>query len=784
MAKSKSKSKKQQQQDLLRFVYGLIVILLAVVGMFELGWLGTILFGSFRVLFGQYPQVLFGIIIALTGALMISPKFVKKQPKRYIIALCLSTVAFLMILGFPQDQDLVGQQAFNSFFNSIRDVYSQRSAYAYGGIIGSVLYSISSFLIAREGTIVFVVLLILVIIALIFTPRKIMQSISTGSKHLVKGAKGVSKVAKKMVPVKDDNPDSQDDEYDPLDDLVQDHQSESLIKKMNPSHDSKNASLFIDYDEKPGKQMELELEDESQLAQDQTEMFDVQRHLNASNTQASTITQPITPPQNLPNTYENYRLPPKALLERSTGSRSNSNQGSAKEKGRRLIEVLKQFGIDAELINIHIGPAVTKFEVKPDSNVKISRISSIQDNIMMELAVKSLRIEAPIPGKSAVGIEIPNIEMVPVRMKDIVLQSTNFYESDNVWVALGKNLLGEPVSVALNKMPHLLVAGATGSGKSVCMNSIITSILLTKKPDELKLLLIDPKKVEFTAYANIPHLMAPVISDPMQATSALKLVVEEMDRRYDTFSKSGVRNITSFNEKVKTHHENSDMKPMPWIVVIIDELADLMAVAGKDVEVSIQRITQLARAAGIHLIVATQRPSVDVVTGIIKANIPSRIAFAVSSAVDSRTILDTTGAEKLLGYGDMLYIPMGEPNPTRVQGVYVSDEEVNSIASYASKQAAPQYSDSFISLDTGGGSSGFVATQDDPLYEEAILFVIKQQKASTSFLQRQYRIGYNRAASLIDAMEQEGIIGPPQGSKPREVRYRTIEEYEEANQSS
>lgn len=759
------KTRKQLQKDLLRFVYGLIIVLLAVVGMFRLGLIGDVLQGSFRVVFGKLPFVIFGIIIVISCVYMINPSYIKKLPKKYWVAFGLGFIVFELILSFPTSNDMIGNVAFDSFTSQIKDIYRYPEANAFGGIIGASLFALSSLLIARTGTIILVVVLILITIALCFSPQQILNVFKKTGSIVGSGARSTGRFAKRLVPAKDTTNGDTETEVDPLDALISKNDYTLDTEKARTS----GSSVFINYEdthEKP--QMEFDLD---RVAHEDSS--------HISEIEADSVKEDILGVETTSGDYSMYRLPPKSLLERPKSQRSNSNQGSAKDKGRRLIEVLKQFGIDAELVNIHIGPAVTKFEVKPDSNVKISRISSIQDNIMMELAVKALRIEAPIPGKSAVGIEIPNIEMVPVRMRDIVGEVPNFFEVENVWVALGKNLLGEPIGVALNKMPHLLVAGATGSGKSVCMNSIITSILLTKKPDELKLLLIDPKKVEFTAYANIPHLMAPVISDPVQATAALKLVVEEMERRYDAFSKSGVRNITSFNENIRKHQSEGTMKPMPWIVVIIDELADLMAVAGKDVEISIQRITQLARAAGIHLIVATQRPSVDVVTGIIKANIPSRIAFAVSSAVDSRTILDTVGAEKLLGYGDMLYVPMGEPNPTRVQGVYVSDDEVNSIAGYVSKQAKPQYFDAFIQIDTGSGTNGFVAAQDDPIYDEAVVFVIKQQKASTSFLQRQYRIGYNRAASLVDAMEQEGIIGPPQGSKPRDVRFRTIEEYEE-----
>ena len=473
-----------------------------------------------------------------------------------------------------------------------------------------------------------------------------------------------------------------------------------------------------------------------------------------------------------------YKLPPASLLDPLPAYNANNvNAVSAREKGELLINILKNFDIDAQLIDTHIGPSVTQFEIRPDVNVKVSKILSLSDNIKMQLAAKDVRIEAPIPGRNAVGIEIPNVESTPVKMRELVSKIPAKEQKQPLLFMVGKDLLGEAVTCRLDKMPHMLIAGATGSGKSVCMNSIITSLLLRTKPDEVKMLLVDPKKVEFTPYQKIPHLIGPVINDANKANNALKVIVRIMDERYDMFSKAGVRNITVYNEKVKEQggRPNPDgspaPKPMPYIVVIIDELADLMMVAGKEVEGSIQRITQLARAAGIHLIVATQRPSTDVITGIIKANIPSRIAFSVSSGIDSRTILDHVGAERLLGNGDMLYMPIGQNSPTRVQGVFVTDDEVKRITDYCSAQQTPMYDDAFVLLDgiEGGEDNAIVGASEDPLYNEIREYVIDVQKASTSLLQRRFGIGYNRAARMIDCLEEHGIIGPAQGSKPREV---------------
>jgi len=468
--------------------------------------------------------------------------------------------------------------------------------------------------------------------------------------------------------------------------------------------------------------------------------------------------------------FKNYKLPKLNVLEdMERKSRSNANVTTAKEKGEKLIEILHEFGVEAKLVQIHIGPSVTKFEIKPELGVRVNKISNLQNDIKMGLAAKDIRIEAPIPGKASVGIEIPNVEKTSVQMKDLMRTIPDSMKDKKLLFCLGKDLMGNNVYGELNRMPHLLIAGATGSGKSVCVNAIISSILMRTKPDEVKLVLIDPKKVEFTPYNDVPHLLSPVITDGDLANKALKVIVEMMDRRYDLFGELGVRNITAYNEYVK-NNENDHLKVLPRIVIIIDELADLMLVAAKEVEASIQRITQLARAAGIHLIVATQRPSVDVITGVIKANIPSRIAFAVSQAVDSRTILDQAGAERLLGNGDMLYLPNGETSPRRIQGVFIKDEEVNNICAFVKSQARPKYDDAFIQLkdlQNQGNEAGNVTT--DPLYEEVKRFVIASRKASTSLIQRKFSVGYSRAARLMDVLEANGIIGPARGSKPREI---------------
>ena len=396
--------------------------------------------------------------------------------------------------------------------------------------------------------------------------------------------------------------------------------------------------------------------------------------------------------------------------------------------------------------------------------------------IALALAAKDVRIQAPIPGKSTIGIELPNKSISMVNVREVLVSVPTTLRESKLLSVLGRDIMGEPRWMEINKTPHLLVAGSTGSGKSVCVNSILASILMCAKPDEVKLVLVDPKKVELSIYNGVPHLMVPVVTDPKKANIVLKKIVSEMERRYDVFEESKTKNITSYNNYIDKQNEglpeNDRMKRMPYIVVIIDELADLMLVAAKEVEDSIMRITQMARAAGIHLIVATQRPSTDVITGVVKANIPSRISFAVSSGIDSRTILDMVGAEKLLGKGDMLYLPQGENVPIRIQGTFISEDETKAIVDYVCSQQKAHYDNSLTMDEEEEHATTMVEKEDDyeePLYNEIVEFVVTQGKASASLLQRRFRLGYNRAARAIDLLEERGIVGPPNGSKPREV---------------
>ena len=472
-----------------------------------------------------------------------------------------------------------------------------------------------------------------------------------------------------------------------------------------------------------------------------------------------------------------YRLPKFDLLTPTPKNKKNSEEPFIKENQIKLEKVLNDFDIKGKVVEIHIGPAVTEYEIIVPSGTKVSRIVGINKEIALAMAAKEVRIQAPIPGKNTIGIEIPNREISSVGFREVLEATWQNNGANKILVALGKDIMGTSILADLSKMPHLLVAGSTGSGKSVCINTIICSILMRYKPDEVKLVLVDPKKVELTNYNGIPHLLCPVVSDPKKASVVLQKVVAEMEKRYDIFAEKEVKNIAGYNDLIeKERKKNPDINTtrMPYIVVIIDELADLMLVASKEVQDSIMRITQMARAAGIHLIVATQRPSTDIITGVIKNNIPSRIAFSVSSAIDSRTILDASGAESLLGKGDMLYLPMGESHTTRIQGCFISDNEISKLIEYCKAQTQVKYNEEFTNQESphtssSGSSNSDTDGGDDPMYNEVVEFAIETGKISASLIQRRFRFGYNRAARMIDLLESRGIVGPQNGSKPREV---------------
>lgn len=750
MAKTKQKKKKNNAKstvdsEILRYVIALAAITVTLIAALQLGIVGQFLTTITRYLFGTYYGVVYGMCLLGGLAVLFGQRFPVFSVKT-LIAIAAVFIAMILWSAIPQDPQLSGFRVFSDYLSHTGEHFSSPTTVAaQGGVLGALLYSLSSLLFARTGT-VLVIFALLALAALLMIKTEVYVSMwhsITGALHHEKKPK----TKRSPRPME-------------IEELEESGESRRVIGSVELGK-KKKKSIFLTPDDEPAEaelsaspivKKEKKKEEKEKPAPLQEELPKVV----SIGSGAGTV---------------GYTLPALTMLDEiQAKSRSVLNQNAASIKGKKLIEVLGNFGINAQLVATHIGPAVTKFEIRPDSNVKVSKINAISDNLKMELAARDIRIEAPIPGRNAVGIEIPNVETTPVKMLELMRQLPEDKKDKKLLLALGKDLMGKGIFCQLDKMPHLLIAGATGSGKSVCMNTIITSLLLRTSPDEVKLLLVDPKKVEFTPYREIPHLIGPVISDGAEAARALKVIVMMMENRYEVFAQVGVRNIAGYNEKLAKEPQ-PNLQPMPYIVVIIDELADLMAVAGKEVEMSIQRITQLARAAGIHLIVATQRPSTDVITGIIKANIPSRIAFSVSSGIDSRTILDHVGAERLLGNGDMLYFPIGEPSPVRLQGVYVTDDEVKRITDFVSAQMKPRYEDAFIRLEgvDNNESTAVMSAQDDPLYEEVREYVIETQKASTSLLQRRFGIGYNRAARLIDVLEERGIIGPVQGSKPRDV---------------
>lgn len=544
--------------------------------------------------------------------------------------------------------------------------------------------------------------------------------------------------------------------------LAKDKTLETLYSAREALAATKEAAFNEDHDQLPSQDVHTSFYDQDRDNQQEAAAIHPDKpvaptvlpgqpdKLNSTNTQA-----PLTPSK------ANYTLPQLSILHKSAKPHSNKLAKEISENARLLEQTLVAFGIGAKIVNTCQGPTVTRYEIEPAPGVKVSKIVGLADDIALKLAAPGVRIEAPIPGKAAIGIEVPNKEVASVPLRD-VLESAEFQNAQSrLTVGLGKDIAGQAIVTDLAKMPHLLVAGATGSGKSVCINTLITSILFKAKPDEVKFILIDPKVVELSNYNGVPHLLTPVVNDVKQAAAALRWAVQEMERRYTLFAAAGVRDIGRYNELTTDDR-------LPLVVIIIDELADLMMVAPVDVEDAICRLAQMARAAGLHLVLATQRPSVDVITGTIKANIPSRISFAVSSQVDSRTILDMAGAEKLLGKGDMLFNPVGVAKPVRVQGAFIADNEVEELVSYLKNQARPEYSEE-VTAPVIAEDKPAVEKLEDELLEDAVRMVLETGQASASMLQRKFRIGYTRAARLIDTMEDMKIVGPNNGSKAREI---------------
>ncbi|MCY7709501.1 DNA translocase FtsK [Bacillus safensis] len=787
MAKKRKRKTRKKQNKQLKLKYelnGLVCIAIAIIAILQLGVVGQTFVHLFRFFAGEWfilcliGLFLFGVTIFWKK--QIPDILTRRKAGLYCIIASILLLSHVKLFQHLSSAGVIGSQSVirNTFELFLMDMKGETgSPDLGGGMIGAVLFAASYFLFAQAGSQIMAIVLMLIGIVLI-TNRSLQEMVKKVTipvsqfmvkqwKAFVEDMKGIRQAKKSASSQKtgEKKKRSRIQEQDE-DDLI-------LIEEETPSSENSQPiiSSFADRDDI--------LTPPVQKKQAAKETEPLQESVQSAPVQSGTAEEPKEAPPMTFTELENkdYELPSLDILAEPQHSGQQTDKKNIYENARKLEKTFQSFGVKAKVTQVHLGPAVTKYEVYPDVGVKVSKIVNLSDDLALALAAKDIRIEAPIPGKSAIGIEVPNAEIAMVSLKEVLESKQNDRPNAKLLIGLGRNISGEAVLAEMNKMPHLLVAGSTGSGKSVCINGIITSILMRAKPHEVKMMMIDPKMVELNVYNGIPHLLAPVVTDPKKASQALKKVVSEMERRYELFSHTGTRNIEGYNDYIKRMNQTEDAKQpeLPYIVVIVDELADLMMVASSDVEDSITRLSQMARAAGIHLIIATQRPSVDVITGVIKANIPSRIAFSVSSQTDSRTILDMGGAEKLLGRGDMLFLPVGANKPVRVQGAFLSDEEVEHVVDHVITQQKAQYQEEMIPSEE---TQDQLAAVEDDLYDEAVELIIGMQTASVSMLQRRFRIGYTRAARLIDAMEERGVVGPYEGSKPREVLL-SKEQYDE-----
>ncbi|WP_254871068.1 DNA translocase FtsK [Bacillus sp. Marseille-Q1617] len=779
MAKRKKRKKRSStsaslKQTIKYEITGLALMALSLISIIELGAVGKAFVYFFRFFLGEWYMAALLWVIYIAGYLMIKREvpllFSRRLLGLYII------IASFLLLSHVKLFDLLSNNGMfenpsvimNTWDLYWMDVNGETSTSDLGGgMIGSILFAVSYFLFDSQGARIVSATFILIGIILV-TGKSLGEVLGKiGSRFRVflsgqwaafksdmndwKESKGKKKAEKQQ---KAKTAEKKKDAADDQEDVQEEEKIEPIISNF-----AERAYGGIPGDKEKDKEEASGPIGESAKPTAQTQNSKVEED-GADTTPPITFTEVEN---------KDYKLPSLALLKSPKQTDQSNEYQLIHANAAKLERTFQSFGVKAKVTQVHLGPAVTKYEVHPDVGVKVSRIVNLSDDLALALAAKDIRIEAPIPGKSAIGIEVPNSEVAMVSLREVLESKQHNKPESKLQIGLGRDITGEAVLAELNKMPHLLVAGATGSGKSVCINGIITSILMRAKPHEVKLMMIDPKMVELNVYNGVPHLLAPVVTDAKKASQALKKVVSEMERRYELFSHTGTRNIEGYNEYVRRQNaENEEKQPLlPYIVVIVDELADLMMVASNDVEDAITRLAQMARAAGIHLIIATQRPSVDVITGVIKANIPSRIAFAVSSQTDSRTILDSGGAEKLLGRGDMLFMPVGASKPTRVQGAFLSDEEVEEVVDFVISQQKAQYQEEMIPDDVPEEAGSGEA--EDELYNDAVQLIAEMQTASVSMLQRRFRIGYTRAARLIDEMEVRGVVGPYEGSKPRTV---------------
>ena len=752
-SKRKRTRKTSSNNRLAGSLSGILVILLTLTGMFQLGMIGTFILGIYKILVGQSYLLLMAIVIIYSIGLTIYNRMVHFR-KNWVWGLLIFYLGLLLLLHTQMFGQLNQHNHFlmitwNNVGQSI--VNSDTTMPIGGGMVGALLYSLSEVLIGQAGSAILAWLLMIAGFIIFFKipwhdllingHQLLIQLWQNVKQHqqLVSQQHGRQGHQPKIRPETPVN----NDVEEPTEAGTKEPKEPITPKITVASQPTITEASQKTNDHKQSPNLEKDNEEHSEQVVGDFANTDVADD-------------------------KNYQLPPTSLLTKVSATDQSDDLNSIKENTNKLQSTLKSFGVDATVENVNLGPSVTKYELRPAVGVKVSRITHLADDLALALAAKDIRIEAPIPGKSLIGIEVPNKKIATVGFRNMI-EAAPKHPDKPLEVPLGRTVTGDIMTADLTKMPHLLIAGATGSGKSVAINVIITSILLKAKPHQVKFLMIDPKKVELSVYNGIPHLLSPVVSDPKKAARSLAKVVGEMERRYELFASFGIRNINGYNEQLQKHHGSDDNHPyLPLILVVVDELADLMMTVSKEVEDAIVRIAQMGRAAGIHMILATQRPSVDVITGLIKANVPSRIAFAVSSGVDSRTIIDTNGAEKLLGRGDMLFEPIDQNKPTRVQGAFISDTDVENVVKFIKDEQPASYDEKMVVSDEEMQQEENDEEQDE-LFPEALNFVIDQQKASTSLIQRRFRIGYNRAARIIDDMEQRGYIGPANGSKPREV---------------
>ena len=792
-SKRKKTTTKKKKQSMEWVLTGIVLVLVAVLSCVHFGLFSQQLINLIRFFVGD-SHYLASIILGLFGLIMV----IYNQPPHFSLKRGSGLGIFYLGLLLWEsarvfNQMMIHQGFLNAFLTSIGEEFAraQITTKVGGGLIGSILYQFIFPILGTIGAEALSFLMMLVGILMICNVKfaTLLSGFQKGSQLVIEKNKdaGVAIKSKyddlveKHEQNKQEKLNNREKLMDPLDDRDEtfpstaDFTSDPFSTKTKKNDKEDNVPHFepqIEVSQDNASTLEPEVHDSltenlpisHSYAEEDQKMKQELQNVDHGDLETKQGTQ---------TKNANYKKPPINLL----ASIKNVDQSQDKALIQKNTEVLestfKSFGVHVIVKEAVLGPTVTRYEVQPAVGVKVSKIVNLADDLALALAAKDIRIEAPIPGKPLIGIEVPNRTTSAVSFKDVMIHQDPKAKDLSLDVPLGKDVEGKVISADLRKMPHLLIAGSTGSGKSVAINTIITSILMKSYPEDVKLVLIDPKMVELSVYNGIPHLLIPVVTDAKLATNALRKTVKEMERRYQLFATGGVRNITEYNQKVAENNadkNNSVMEKLPYIVVIVDELSDLMMVAGHDVEDAIVRLAQMARAAGIHMILATQRPSVDVITGLIKANVPSRISFAVSSGVDSRTILDQVGAEKLLGRGDMLFLPIGAAKPERVQGAFISVTEVEKIVSWVKEQQEAVYNEDMIpSKNDSDSQTNDDDEPEDEFYDQAVALVRKQQSASVSMLQRRFRIGYNRAARIVDAMEAKGIVGPSEGSKPRQV---------------